>query len=197
MGHYSNDCRRSSCCCYLLRARRSGTYRYCKRTEGVMKEESFKLFNEWFSYDTTSPSCVVWKKRPYRSPVKAGDHCATWTGRYYRVRLNGNYYQCSRIILILHGIFPEPGHVADHIDRNTRNNRVENLRWLSHAQNIKNTGPRGRSGFKFSSPVWNGTFQSQYRPNKDSPMVRCGTYKDAYSAHIAAVAHRLENYWNP
>lgn len=162
-----------------------------------MKQESFELFNEWFTYDIQSPSCIAWKKRPYRSPVQVGDPCATWTGRYYRVRLKGNYHQCSRIVLVLHGILPKAGQVADHIDRNTRNNRVENLRWVSHAQNIKNTPAKGRSGFKFSSPVWNGTFQAQYRPNSDSSMVRCGVYKDAYSAHIAAVTHRLENYWNP
>lgn len=162
-----------------------------------MKNESFELLNEWFAYSPSSLSCIAWKKRPYRSPVRVGDPCATWSDRYYRVRLNGHYYQCSRIVLILHGILPCSGQVADHIDRNTRNNRIENLRWVTHAQNIKNSVRSSMSGIKFAHLRPNGTFLSGYRPNSQSGMVRCGTYKNPYLAHIAAIAHRLENYWNP
>lgn len=28
-----------------------------------MKEESFEMFNEWFAYDTASPSCIAWKNQ--------------------------------------------------------------------------------------------------------------------------------------
>jgi hypothetical protein len=162
-----------------------------------MKDESFELLNEWFAYDPNSPSCIAWKNRPHRSPVRVGDPCVTWTGRYYRARLNGHYYQCSRIVLILNGTSPCPGQVADHIDQNTRNNRIENLRWVTHAQNIKNSIRPSKSGVKFAELRPNGTFLSAYRPNSQSHMVRCGTYKDRHSAHIAAVIHRLEHCWNP
>jgi hypothetical protein len=163
----------------------------------MKKDESFDYLSEWFTYDTDSPSCLSWRKRPRRSPVQAGDHCATWAGRYYRVRLNGHYYQCSRVILVLHGLCPAPGQVADHIDRNTRNNNIKNLRWLTHAQNIKNSSKMGATGFRFVTARSNGTYEARYRPHKGSTMINCGTYKHPHAAHIAALAHRLEHYWNP
>lgn len=162
-----------------------------------MKNESFDLLNEWFAYDVTSPSCISWKSRPHRSPVQIGDHCVTWTGRYYRVRLNYHYYQCSRIVLILNGFNPLPGQVADHIDRNTKNNHIKNLRWVTHGQNIKNTLARGKSGVKFAILRPNGTYEARYRSGAGKRMVNCGIYRDAQAAHIAAIAHRLEHYWNP
>src|SRR5947209_2628132 len=38
-----------------------------------------------------------------------------------------------------HGVPPTPEHVVDHIDTNRRNNRPENLRWLTRLENaLKN-----------------------------------------------------------
>ena len=35
-----------------------------------------------------------------------------------------------------HGVAPTPQHVVDHIDTNRRNNRPENLRWITKLENI-------------------------------------------------------------
>ena len=35
-----------------------------------------------------------------------------------------------------HGVAPTPQHVVDHIDTNRRNNRPENLRWITRLENI-------------------------------------------------------------
>lgn len=35
-----------------------------------------------------------------------------------------------------HGVSPTPNHVVDHIDTNRRNNRPENLRWVTRLENI-------------------------------------------------------------
>ena len=40
------------------------------------------------------------------------------------------------IATAFHGVPPSKGHVVDHIDTNRRNNRRENLRWVTRAENV-------------------------------------------------------------
>lgn len=52
---------------------------------------------------------------------------------YVKVRLNGTYYQASRLIWVFHhGDTPLQ---IDHIDANPTNNRIENLRAVTQAEN--------------------------------------------------------------
>jgi hypothetical protein len=92
---------------------------------------------------------------------------------------------------------PRSGLMVDHIDRNRCNNTVDNLRWVTKAQNMKNTQCRTSSGFKFSYLMPSGRYQARYRPGAGRHMVSCGTYDTPYEAYLAAIAHRLENHWNP
>ena len=57
---------------------------------------------------------------------------------YVRVRLNGRNYLYHRI-LARHFI-PNPNNLpqVDHIDRNKTNNSIENLRWVSAGENLRN-----------------------------------------------------------
>ena len=59
---------------------------------------------------------------------------------YMRVCLNGRSYQLHRI-LARHFI-PNPDDLpqVDHIDRNPLNNALENLRWVSSSENMRNRG---------------------------------------------------------
>lgn len=43
---------------------------------------------------------------------------------------------------------PKEGEECDHIDRNPKNNRVDNLRWVSRKENMLNTAGYGTSKFK-------------------------------------------------
>ena len=44
---------------------------------------------------------------------------------------------------------PEGMNEIDHIDRDRTNNRLENLRWCTHSENIRNQAGRGRNRFNY------------------------------------------------
>lgn len=93
-------------------------------------------------YDETSPTGLRWLKD--RKPsIKAHDKAGALEFRNNdphraRVCINGIGYACHRIIYkIKHG-FINPELVIDHIDGNPHNNRIENLREVSNAENSRN-----------------------------------------------------------
>ena len=73
---------------------------------------------------------------------------------YVRVRLNGRNYLYHRI-LARHFI-PNPENLpqVDHIDRNKTNNSIENLRWVSAGENLRNRTmrPYGRYEYLNTAP---------------------------------------------
>ena len=158
--------------------------------------ECYEFLSEWFEYTTSSPSCISWKKRPPHGRKGAGEHCC-YFAKYYRVRLFGRWYQCHRIVLILNGLKPLPGQIADHVDRDRKNNRIENLRWATESQNRRNTEARATSGWKHAKATKENTFRANYRYPDADRTVFCGTHNTAQAAHYAAIAHKLENYWRP
>jgi hypothetical protein len=89
---------------------------------------------------------LFWKVR--RPPVVPGKVAGCMGGRGYKVvRYNRKTLFQHRVIwLWVHGSWPIQE--IDHIDRNKANNRIENLRDVTHAVNRLNTGPRGESGVK-------------------------------------------------
>ena len=84
-----------------------------------------------------------WKKansNSVREGSKAGSvHTDKRTG-YQRVRVCFNHkkYPIHRLIWAWHGNFLEPNQEIDHIDGNSLNNCIENLRATTHKQNCEN-----------------------------------------------------------
>jgi len=65
-------------------------------------------------------------------------------GKYYRVKLNGVDYYKHRLIAQQFIENPNNYDEIDHIDRNTKNNSIDNIRWVSPSDNSKNkTSARG------------------------------------------------------
>jgi predicted metal-dependent phosphoesterase TrpH len=91
---------------------------------------------------------LYWKVR-LANCIQIGDKagCLDANG-YYRIRINKRLYGVHRLIFAMHhGYFPRQ---IDHIDRNTKNNKIKNLREANSAQNMWNTlkNHRNTSGYK-------------------------------------------------
>ena len=98
------------------------------------------LLKEYLEY---RGGVLYWAKSPNsNAPVgsKVGSDCHG----YLRFKFKGNNYSCHRAIYYLHtGKLPE---VVDHIDGNTLNNKIENLRAATKSDNKANSKPhKGRS----------------------------------------------------
>jgi len=123
------------------------------------------------------------------------------TNGYLALRLwrNGRFRVVRVHQLVAEAFIEKPGDdfMVDHVDRNRSNNSASNLRWVTKAQNMKNTKCRTASGFKFAYLMPSGRYQARYRPGVGMSMASCGTYDTPYEAHLAALTHRLEHHWNP
>lgn len=99
--------------------------------------------NEFFAYKDGN---LVWKKNKYCA--KIGDIAGSSIGKYLAVKLDGKNYLVARIIFLMkHGYLPK---CVDHIDGNTFNNNIENLRAATPCQNNHNRSisSRNKTGVK-------------------------------------------------
>jgi len=81
----------------------------------------------------------------------AGDMVGTSDeNNYVRARIDYRKYQLHRLIWIYHYDKIPAKKQIDHINNNLRDNRIENLRLASHAQNMRNSKIRiqNKSGIK-------------------------------------------------
>jgi len=91
--------------------------------------------NELFEY---CEGHLYWKSKPSnRVNIKVGDLAGYKNAQdYMAVGIHGRKYKNHRIIFFMHhGYIPDE---IDHIDGNTLNNKIENLREATHAQNMAN-----------------------------------------------------------
>lgn len=93
----------------------------------------------WHEYFSHNDGVLTWVK-PTSNRVKAGSIAGWVDGKgYLRIRLLGRSYGVHRIVYEMHyGPIPD-GMEIDHIDHNPLNNKIENLRVVCRAGNMKNT----------------------------------------------------------
>jgi hypothetical protein len=70
---------------------------------------------------------------------------------YYSVSIDGSRYQLSRLVWIYHNGDIPNGLLVDHINRDTHDNRIENLRLATYTQNEWN---KPRLGCNFEKGKW-------------------------------------------
>jgi len=124
--------------------------------------------------------------------VKAGDIAGTIsTSKGYRnIWIGGNYKAHRLAWLYVHGVWPEAQ--IDHINQNKADNRMENLRLVTHAENMQNRPCQRNnvSGFKGVAPCrrtgrWQALICSN---NKQIHLGLFATPEMAHAAYCAAAA---------
>ena len=103
---------------------------------------TFERANELFRYEPSSGK-LFWKKTT-TNRVKVGDEAGSFcksTG-YIKIKVDNEWYTLHRIaILLATGIYDKMVQV-DHVDHDRGNNRLSNLRVVSHAENMRNQSLR-------------------------------------------------------
>lgn len=106
---------------------------------GKVKVISLEEISKFVYYDESSKSCLRRKvTMGFLAPKDAEAGCLNSRG-YYQVRINGTMYRTHRVIYSLcHGVDLDPLMVIDHIDNNSSNNKISNLRQVSYSDNSRN-----------------------------------------------------------
>ena len=106
---------------------------------------------------------------------------------YIRVKVNNKMYLLHRLIYKLHNpnwnIYDNTtNNSIDHIDRNPRNNKIQNLRVLTHQQNAFNAKAKG-----YSYDVNRNKYYTRIIINNKSIFLGyCNTAEEAHNKYIEA-----------
>lgn len=119
----------------------------------------------YLEYDETSSTGLRWKKITGKR-VMVGNEAGYLNNRgYYTTTFNDTQYKNHRIVFFLnHGYCPD---ILDHIDNDTKNNNINNLREANHEQNNQNAITRkdNKTGVKGLTISQNTYWQLQIKKN--------------------------------
>lgn len=156
-----------------------------KLNETSLTQDKLK---QLFDYDETGN--LIWKINAANN-VKIGDIAGSFnTLGYRRVTIDGKDFKAHRLIYLWHrGTLPS---MLDHVDGNVRNNKIENLRPATYAENSRNSKRKitSRSGIKnvFWHKQANKWVVNVSIKGKNKYI---GLYEDLECAKIAAQEARL------
>ena len=146
-------------------------------------EQARKLF------DYRDDGCLIWRITKSKN-VPAGRVAGTQYKNWYsQVRVDGILYMTHRIIWLWHhGYMPEGE--LDHINKMKHDNRIENLREVSHQCNLRNTGNHkdNKSGVKgvYKSEGWSQWLAFIVLKNKQRKLGMHDSFDEAVLARLAA-----------
>ena len=147
--------------------------------------------------DSTSPSGLRWKQA--RGGGKAGSIAGTQRAdKYWQVKVHRKIRPVHQVVLELSGKPKPDGHVSDHLDGDPSNNSLNNLRWVPQSINCRRMRkPTGSSGLRYVTRQHTKSELYQYRFLLSSKSFGGYGYTTPSKAHTAALARRLELFWNP
>lgn len=129
---------------------------------------------------------LYWKINPKNNNLlgtRAG--CTSTKEGYRSIKINSKRYLEHRIVwCMFKGAWPSDDMEIDHINRNTADNRIENLRLVTRSCNSKNRVGKGYS------KTTNGKYQARIIVNKK--FINLGTFateKEAAEKYLEAKRH--------
>ena len=143
---------------------------------------SLELLNTFLHYDPETGE-FRWKKSPSNNVFENSIAGSKHPNGYINIQFLNKDYRAHRLAYkMYYGI--EPDGMLDHIDLNKSNNRINNLRIATIAQNQANTKARNtnRTGVKGVSLRSYG-YIARFRFNKKE--IHLGTYKTIEEASLA------------
>ncbi len=129
---------------------------------------------------------------------RIGDIAGSLDAGYIRLKLNGKTYRAHRLAwLYVYGY--EPINLIDHIDRDTANNRIANLREATSAENQQNRNKQNNNTSGFTGvhlEKRSGKYVSYIKINYKRKWL--GLYTTAEEAHQAYLKAKAElHIFNP
>ena len=104
------------------------------------------------------------------------------TSGYYDIKIDGKHFKIHKLIGIYFIDNPNEYKCVDHIDRNKLNNNINNLRWCTYSDNLKNKTKKLNTSSKY-------TGVSKYRKGYESYVwnnykkIRIGYFKTEEEAY--------------
>ncbi|ALJ98907.1 endonuclease [Escherichia phage C119] len=113
----------------------------------------------WDKYFDIVDGKLVWKyreeMRPQWNARYQGKEAGAIRNGYLQTEINGKCYFCHRIMWeMINGRIPD-GMCIDHLNHKRDDNRIENLRVVSHQDNCKNQSLRLKNKSGVSGVYWN------------------------------------------
>lgn len=145
---------------------------------------------ELFDYDPETGD-LIWKVDLYSNKVKGKVAGSMHVSGYMDVQINGKKFKTHRMVWLWHqGVFPANG--LDHINGDKSDNRIENLREATtaqNAQNLRKAQSNNKSGYLGVRPFRN-RWQAKITVNNKRHHI--GTYDNPEAAHEAYLAKKRE-----
>ena len=150
----------------------------------LSQEEVKRLFDY-------ADGCLMWRVRP-SNRVVIGSVVGTVDSRgYRRVRVKSKAYLVHRLVFLWHyGFMPS---VVDHVDGNTTNNAIENLREATQQQNCCNAKAPKHNSSGVKGVHWHARAAKwQARVMVAKRTISLGLYEDLELAALVAAEGRAK-----
>lgn len=103
----------------------------------LTEEQIISIKNKYGYIRETGQLCNKITGRVYKGASASG-------GRYRQVKVDDLVIYVHKIVWMMHNNWTEPEGVIDHINRNSLDNRIENLMVVSHTENMINASKYGK-----------------------------------------------------